>query len=120
MQSPVQITFRNMEPSPSVEAHIRERADALERYFDRIMACRVVAEETSRRHRKGKHYHVRVDLTVPGREIVVKRDPPEQHAHEDILVAVRDAFDAARRQLEDYARTARGDTKHHDDRSQAG
>jgi cold shock CspA family protein/ribosome-associated translation inhibitor RaiA len=114
MQLPLQITFRNMEPSPTVEAHIRERAEALDRFFGRIMACRVVVEARARRHRKGKLYHLRVDLTVPGREIVVERDPAEHHAHEDILVAVRDAFDAARRQLEDHARTSRGDIKAHE------
>jgi ribosomal subunit interface protein len=114
MQLPLQITFRKMDTSPSVEAHIRERAEALEQYFARITACRVVVEQSTRRQRKGKLYHIRVDLTVPGREIVVKRDPPEDHAHEDILVAVRDAFDAARRQLEDHARKARGDVKSHE------
>lgn len=113
MQLPLQITFRHMEPSPSVEAHIRERAEGLDRFFGRIMACRVVVEASARHHHKGKLYHVRVDLTVPGREIVVKRDPSEHHAHEDILVAVRDAFDAVRRQLEDHARGTRGDVKAH-------
>ncbi len=115
MQLPIQITFRQMDTSPSVEAHIRERAEALEKYFDRITGCRVVVEQSTRRQRKGKLYHIRVDLTVPGREIVVKRDPPEHHAHEDILVAVRDVFDAARRQLEDHARKMRGDIKSHEE-----
>ena len=114
MQLPLQITFRKMDTSPSVEAHIRERAEALEKYFDRIMGCRVVVEQSARRQRKGKLYHIRVDVTVPGREIVVKRDPPEHHAHEDILVAVRDAFDSVRRQLEDHARKGRGETKAHE------
>jgi ribosomal subunit interface protein len=114
MQLPVQITFRKMAPSPAVEAHIRERAEGLERYFERIMACRIVVEASARRQHKGRLYHVRVDLTVPGREIVVKRDPLEHHAHEDILVAIRDAFDAVRRQLEDHARSARGDIKAHE------
>lgn len=114
MQLPLQITFRNMTSSPAVEAHIRERAEALDRFFGRIIACRVVVEARAHHHRKGKLYHLRVDLTVPGREIVVKRDPSEHHAHEDILVAVRDAFDAARRQLEDHARTSRGDIKAHE------
>ena len=113
MQLPLQITFRDMAPSPAVEAHIRERADALDRFFKRIIACRVVIEASTGRRRKGKLYHVRVDLTVPGREIVVKRDPAQHHAHEDILVAIRDAFDAVRRQLEDHARDARGDVKFH-------
>lgn len=114
MQLPLQITFRQMESSPAVEAHVRERAEALERFFPRIMACRVVVEASTRRQHKGRIYHLRIDLSVPGREIVVKRDPPEHHAHEDILVAVRDAFDAARRQLEDHAREARADTKAHE------
>ena len=114
MQLPIQVTFRKMDTSPSVEAHIRERAQALEKFFDRITGCRVVVEQSGRRQHKGKLYHIRVDLTVPGREIVVKRDPPEDHAHEDILVAVRDVFDAARRQLEDYARKMRGDVKSHE------
>jgi cold shock CspA family protein/ribosome-associated translation inhibitor RaiA len=114
MQSPVQITFRNLASVPAVEALIRERADALERYCGRIIGCRVVVEESTRRPHQGKLYHLRVDLAVPGREIVVTREPSEHHAHEDILVAVRDAFDAARRQLEDYTRTARGDIKTHE------
>ena len=114
MQLPLQITFRQMPPSPAVEAHIRERAEALERFFPRITGCRVVVEASTRRRRKGRIYHLRIDLTVPGREIVVSRDPPEHHAHEDILVAVRDAFDAARRQLEDHVREARAETKSHE------
>lgn len=114
MQLPVQITFRNMAPSPAVETHIRERADALDRLFGRIMACRVVVEASGRHQHKGRLYHVRVDLTVPGREIVVSRDPAAHQAHEDVLVAVRDAFDAVRRQLEDYARSARGAVKAHE------
>jgi cold shock CspA family protein/ribosome-associated translation inhibitor RaiA len=114
MQLPLQITFRKMAPSPAVEAHIRERAAALDRQFGRIMACRVVVEASSRRRRQGRLYRLRIDLTVPGREIVVDRDPPEHHAHEDILVALRDAFDAARRQLEDHARVARGQIKAHE------
>lgn len=113
MQLPIQITFRKMAPSPAVEAHIRERAAELERFFGRIMACRVVVEASSRRHEQGNIYHLVIDLTVPGREIVVRRDPPEHHAHEDVLVAVRDAFDSARRQLEDHARAVRGDVKTH-------
>jgi cold shock CspA family protein len=71
-------------------------------------------EAPSRRHREGRLYHIRVDLKVPGREIVVKRDPSEHHTHEDIYVAVRDCFDAVRRQLEDHVRRQRGDIKAHE------
>jgi ribosomal subunit interface protein len=113
MPSWLQVTFRNIDASPAVEAAIRERARELDKFFDRIVSCRVVIEAPNRR-RHGDLFHVRVDLKVPGKEIVVKRDPAEHHAHEDIYVAVRDCFDAVRRQLEDHVRRRRGDVKAHD------
>jgi cold shock CspA family protein/ribosome-associated translation inhibitor RaiA len=113
MQLPLQITFRHMDPSPALEARIRERAKALDQFFDRIIACRVVVECQNHRHRQGNLFEVRIDLTVPGREIVVGRDRGLNHAHEDAHVAVRDAFDAARRVLEDHARLGRGEGKSH-------
>jgi ribosomal subunit interface protein len=115
MQVPLQITFRDMSPSEAVEAKIRERAEALDKYFPNIVGCRVVVESTARQHHKGKLYYLRVDLTVPGKEIVSKRHPDDNHAHEDIFVAVRDAFDEARRQLEDYSQRLKGMVKKHRD-----
>jgi cold shock CspA family protein/ribosome-associated translation inhibitor RaiA len=114
MQVPLRITFQDMPVSPAVEAQIRKRVEALEKLSPNIVSCRVAVESSAHRHRQGKMYHLHVELTVPGREIVVKRDPPEHHAHEDVLVAVRDAFDAVRRQLEDHARRVRVDTKTHE------
>jgi ribosomal subunit interface protein len=114
MQEPLQITFRNLDASPAVEAKIRERVEELEQIYNRITSCRVVIEESNRHQRQGRLYHIRVDLRVPGREIVVKRDPSAHHAHEDIYVAVRDCFDAVRRRLEDHARRQRGDVKAHE------
>jgi cold shock CspA family protein len=114
MQLPLQITFRGMEASDGIMARIRRRVEELDRFYGRITACRVVVESAHRHHRKGRICHIRVDLAVPGGEIVVKRDPPEHHAHEDMNVAIRDAFDAARRQLEDHVRRLRGAVKAHD------
>jgi ribosome-associated translation inhibitor RaiA len=114
MQVPLQIVFQDMPVPPAVEAAIRERADALDRFFPDIVSCRVAVESSARRHRQGKLYRVRIAMTVPGHEVVVNRNPSEHHAHEEVLVAVRDAFDAARRQLEDYARRLRIDTKTHE------
>lgn len=114
MQVPLQISFRNLASSPAVEAKVRERVEELEQFYNRITSCHVVIEAPSRHHKEGRLYHIRVDLMVPGREIVVKRDPSEHHAHEDIYVAVRDCFDAVRRQLEDHVRRQRGDSKHHE------
>jgi ribosomal subunit interface protein len=113
MRLPLQITFRNMAPSPALEERIRGRAEELERFFDRITSCRVVVECRHRRHHQGKLFEVRIDLTVPGHEIAGGRGNGADHAHEDAHVAVRDAFDAVRRQLEDHGRRRRGAVKLH-------
>lgn len=114
MDLPLQVTFRNMDRSDAVEARVRERAAKLERFFEHVTSCRVVVEAPDRHHRKGKLYHVRIELGVPGKELVVSRHPKAKHAHEDVYVAVRDAFDAARRQLEDYVRRLEGKVKSHE------
>ncbi len=113
MQLPLQITFRNLDASETVEAKIRERAAELDQFFDRITGCRVTVETTTHKRQKGRLYSVRVDLTIPDHEIVVNRSPASDHSHEDIYVAVRDAFDAARRRLEEHVRRRRGDVKTH-------
>ncbi len=109
-----QITFRNMHPSDVLEQNIRERAEKLSEFYDRIMNCRVIVEMQHRHHHQGNIYHVRIDLTVPGHELVVSRDPGKDHAHEDVYVAIRDAFDTARRQLEVVARRQRSEVKAHE------
>jgi ribosomal subunit interface protein len=115
MQEPLQISYRDVTPSAALEAAIHERAAKLDEFFDRITGCRVLVESPHRRHQQGRLYHVRVELAVPGRSIVVDREPHEHHEHEDVYVAVRDAFDAVRRQLEDYVRESRGFTKTHEE-----
>lgn len=114
MDIPLQITFRNMDRSPTVEDRVRERAERLEKVYDHITSCRVVVEAPERRRHKGKLFHVRIELGVPGTELVVNRHPRDKHAHEDVYVAVRDAFDAARRRLEDYVRRLDGRVKSHE------
>jgi ribosome-associated translation inhibitor RaiA len=102
MSADVQISFRGMGPSPCVETQVKQRAADLLQLSDRVTACRVTLEAAHRRHHQGTIYHVSVDLAVPGGKIVVNREPCEDHAHEDMHVAVRDAFDAARRRLQDH------------------
>lgn len=101
---PVEISFQNIDPSDAVAAAIRKRAEALGRFHDRIVECRVVVEQVSRHHAHGRLYEIRVDIVVPGGEIIANRSPAADHAHEDVYVAVRDAFDAARRRLMDHVR----------------
>ena len=108
MGLPLQISLRGIAHSSALYDAIHEKATKLERYYDRIMSCRVVLELAARHQRKGKQYAVHIDLRIPGGEIAIT------HAHdEDLQVALRGAFDAARRRLEDYARTQRGDVKRH-------
>lgn len=102
-----------MPASTALEEAIREKAAKLDEFCDDIMTCRVLVESPHRHRHKGRLYHLRIDLTVPGDEIVIKRDPREDLTHEDPYVVIRDAFDAAKRQLEDYVRHRRGDVKSH-------
>jgi len=104
MNAPVTITFKGLDPSPALDARIRELAGRLDHVCRDIVRCEVLVETPHRRHRQGKRFHVRIAMTVPGSEIVVSHDPGAAGAHEDPRVAVRDSFSAARRQLEDYVR----------------
>jgi len=112
---PVQITFRDIEPSEAIEAKIRERAAKLERFHSRILRCQVVVEQLQRHRAKGDLFNVNVELSVPGAEpIVANRTPTDRVSHEDVYVAIRDAFDAAVRQVEGTLRRQRGDVKTHE------
>lgn len=113
MNTPVQITFRNMDASEALEARIREKSAKLEQVHTRITRCQVVVESEHRNHGKGKLYHVRIDVTVPDAELVVSHQGAHDRAHEDPFVAVRDAFDAMRRQLEAQGARQRGEVKQH-------
>ncbi len=113
MPVPLTISYRGLDASPSVEQQVRDRVEALARLHDRITACKVVLE-ARHKHHQGNIFHVSIDLTVPGREIVVNRDPGAHHAHADAHVAIRDAFDAARRQLQDHIRAQSGQVKAHE------
>jgi ribosome-associated translation inhibitor RaiA/cold shock CspA family protein len=115
MQVPTQITFRDVAHSEQIEEQVREHAAKLEEFYERITSCHVVIEKPHRHHGQGNLFHVRIHVAVPGRELVVDREPAEDHAREDVLVTIRDAFKAMRRQLEDYVRKLRGDTKTHQD-----
>jgi ribosomal subunit interface protein len=108
MRAPLQITYRDMKRSDALDARIRDKAAALEKFHPHMMSCRVTVEERDRHHHQGKHWRVKLDIRVPQRELAVTRDH-----HEDVFVALRDAFDAAARQLEDAVRIQRGDVKKH-------
>lgn len=114
MQSPLEISWHGVDKSEALEADIRQHVEKLETFYDGIISCRVSVEKPHGRHRQGNLYHLLIEVKVPGGDIVVKRDPAQHHAHEDVYVSLRDAFDAVKRRLEDYARKRRGQIKHHD------
>jgi cold shock CspA family protein len=131
MKSEMQVTFRNIKPSQEIQETIRAQAAKLETLYARLMGCRVMVELPHKHHRKGNPFHIRIDLTMPQGEIVVKREPSLgsrarrlgehqmwKHAelkvpHKDLRQAINDAFKAAGRRLQDYARCQRGDIKNH-------
>lgn len=108
MKQALKITFHGMEPSEAVEQAARKKAEHLDQFAGDIMACRVVVDLAQKHKHQGQPYAVRVDLTLPGHELVVDRVQDE-----DVYVALRDAFDAMKRKLEDVVRQRRGDEKQH-------
>ena len=113
MTVPLQITFRDLPSSSAVEAQIRERAEHLERLFDRLTSCRVIVEGRHRPQRAGRVAQLCIELTVPGTTLTVGRGAAEFEAHDDVFVAVRSAFEAARRRLDRHAQRRRGEVKTH-------
>ncbi|MBM3504524.1 MAG: HPF/RaiA family ribosome-associated protein [Alphaproteobacteria bacterium] len=101
MKIPLEIHFSDMPPSEATEAYVRERAAKLDKFSRRVVACRVAIAAPHRHQRKGRLYNVRIDLTVPGKEIVVSRSPSADASHADVYVAARDAFRVVQRQLQD-------------------
>jgi cold shock CspA family protein len=101
-----------MDATPALEAIIRERAGRLDTFASHIMGCRVVVQPAGKHHRHGNQYEVRLDITVPRDEILSTREPGQHVEYKELEVAIRDAFDSATRQLEDYVRRQRRDVKH--------
>ncbi|HEV7508066.1 MAG TPA: ribosome-associated translation inhibitor RaiA [Thermoanaerobaculia bacterium] len=97
MQIPMEISTRDVTLSPAIEAELRKRADKLERHYNRVTSCRIALERpTGNHHHDGGPYRVRVDVTVPGSEVVADKQS------EELFLAIRDAFEAAERQVEDF------------------
>jgi ribosome-associated translation inhibitor RaiA len=123
------VTFRRMRGTEIIEADIRKRLTKLETYGSTIKTAHVTVEPSGRHHQRGNHFRVRIDLTLPGAEIVVGHEAGLRHitrataadrvrksdepgrTHRDAHVAVREAFEAARRRLQDFVRMQRGDVK---------
>lgn len=107
MQTPLRVTFRHMPSSAAVEARVSEHVGRLERFHHRIISCHVVVEAPAGHRRKGAPFGVRVELVVPGGDICVTNEQADREAHTDVYVALRDAFDTAKRRLRERVREVR-------------
>lgn len=113
MQVPLQINFRHMDASSADEARIRQRCHKLEQFAEYITRCRITIEAPFGYHHQNGLYTVTIQLTLTDGELTVSRPPEQYHAHKDMNVAIRDAFDTARNQLEDYVRRRRAEIMLH-------
>lgn len=104
MQTPPTITYRNMTPSPAIDDHIHRRMDEIAKAHPRIVGCRVVIDAPQKKHVKGRDFEVRVTFMVPGPDIHVARRVGRSGAAEDVNLAIHEAFDAARRLLQEQKR----------------
>ena len=114
MDIPLEITFHNMAPSQSLAADIRKRVAKLEKFYGRLVSCRVSIEARGKQHRKGNVYEVHVDMHAPHGHLVVSREPhhlKEHYARPDVRVSVREAFKAAEEQLRAFGDVQHGDVK---------
>jgi cold shock CspA family protein/ribosome-associated translation inhibitor RaiA len=114
MESPLEIAFHNLQPSPAIEAELRKHVDKIEHRFGRLTGCRVSVEKLHNQHRTGNLFEVHITLSVPGhgRDLAVSRPPQrarERFANPDVHVSIRDAFAAAERQLEAFKGRVRSD-----------
>ncbi len=106
----IQITWRDIEPSAALGARIRELAQRLAKVDAEIIHCHVIIALPHKHSHRGRIYEVRIEVTTPGAHLIAQHEHPERHSHEDPYVAVRDAFQAMRRQLKDREKKRRQDT----------
>jgi len=119
MELPLQVSFHGLPHSDAVAEYIKKKAEKLDTFHDRITSCRVAIESPHRHQHEGRPYRVRIDIGVPGSELVVSRDVGEP-SHADPYAAIDAAFDDAQRKLKDHGRMQRGDVKHHEEQGAHG
>ena len=109
MKLPLDLRFIGMAPSPALAEAVQGKVAQLDRFGADLVGCRVTIEQEHKHQHQGRPFAVRIDLTLPGQELAINRVQDE-----DAYVALRDAFDAARRKVEDAVRIRRGEVKHHE------
>jgi len=111
MDRPLEVVFRNMKPSAELEADVCARAARLDLLNKHIIGCRVTVELENHTHKTGYIPKVHIEVEVPGKSITVN------HKHEhggDTLTSIREAFEAAAKQLQEYTARKTPHLKHHE------
>lgn len=116
MNTSLQISFHNLPHSRVIERAIHEAVSRLEGIHDRITSCCVIIDQPHRHHKEGNPYQIRIDLKMPGAELVVKREPPGSVAYGDLSTVIQEAFDDMERQIEEFLARRRGFVKTHENR----
>ncbi len=102
MDHPYELIVRDVPRTEGLEQKIEEKVEKLGTFFDRISNCRVIISAPERGRRKGAAFHVCIEVRVPGTELVANRDSEASPDNETLTQAIREAFSAMRRQLQDY------------------
>ncbi|MBZ8180119.1 HPF/RaiA family ribosome-associated protein [Oscillatoria salina] len=114
MKIPLEISYRGVDKSEAIESLIRQKASKLEQVCNYMNSCRVIVEKIHEHPKSGSPYRVRIDMTVPpGHELAVDKSPDAGKQYEPLDAVIRDAFEAARRQLKELTEKQRGDVKFH-------
>jgi cold shock CspA family protein len=119
MDTPLQISFHNLPHSRVIERAIQEAASRLEGIHKPIVSCRVIIDQPHRHHKEGNPYQIRIDLKMPGAELVVKREPPGSLAYGDLSIVIQEAFDEMEQQIEEFVNRRRGFVKTHESQPHA-
>ncbi len=110
---PLKIDYKNYEDHPDLTPLIQEQVDKLGKYFDRITSCHVVVSKPHNRRQSGSNFHIHIDLHIPGNVVAITREPERDSRHDDVGLAIRDAFKAAKKSMQSYIEKLRSDIKFH-------
>lgn len=110
---PLKIDYKNYEDHPDLSSLIQDQVEKLEKFFDRITSCHIVVSRPHNRRQNGNNYHVHIDLHMPGNVVVINREPERDSRHDDVSLAIRDAFKAAKKSMQCYIDKLRNEIKYH-------
>lgn len=112
MTTALDVHFHGLEKSEAVESKVKEKVAKLQRRFGRISACRVVLEAPHRNPAKAKVFSVKIEISIPGsKPIIINHEREGASAHDDLSLAIRDAFEAATRKVDEVGNKLAGKAK---------